>query len=373
MTTKKQHFVPRFYLKNFTDTPKRIGVHNFKNEKTVKSSNLYNQCQKDFFYDKDNVIEDNLAKLEREVANLLRRIIEEEHLSVLTNYELFNILFFVILQNSRTEVSSDKVSQLGEVFIDKIVGEHKLKIEKGHIIAMRNSFMLTYIASDLKLALLVNNTQIPFITSDHPVSLTNPLFDRINKKALGGVGYAKKGLVITFPISSKLCLVYYDYNSYFLGRGRREIIIEDANNIKSINRMSASSCNENFYFDPELSDELINDIVSSSKWKNNKKHNVTSVEYTEKLLDDTIHSRLLSRSIPDYREFSLSGIMKINKKGLIFIKHSKIKPNIINTKEGVRDLNWVNLIKNFYDEVNRGWYKETELYKYIEKNKLPYS
>lgn len=367
MTTKKQHFVPRFYLKNFSGTPKTIGMYNFKNSKIIKPSNLYNQCQKDFFYDSDNAIENHLSILERDAAELIRKIIQARSLSILTKDELYNLLFFVILQNSRTEVSSNKISQLGHLLLDEIVGEHDLDVKNGHIIAMQHSFMLTYIASDLKTALLVNKTKIPFITSDHPVSLTNPLFDRVNNKSLGGIGYAKKGLIITFPISSELCLIYYDYNSYFFGKGSLDIIITDINNINSINFLSASSCNENFYFDSLLQDDLIKNIVCNARWKNNKKYNSAKIEYTKKLSDDTVRSLLVSSSVPEYRNFSLNDVMKLNKKGKIFIKYSKENPDSINTKEGIREPNWVNIIHNFYNEVSQGIYEQHELYNYIEK------
>lgn len=370
MNVKKQHFVPRFYLKNFTNNPKEIGVYNFKNKRLVKSSNLYNQCQKDFFYDNDNVIEKNLSVIEKDVSELLKKIIKDKSLSVLSNEELYNILFFVVLQNSRTEVSCDKISQLGHAFFDKVLSDKELRIGKGHILAMKYTWMLTYISSDLKLALLINETQIPFITSDHPVSMTNPIFDKINSRSLGGTGYAKKGLIIAFPISSKLCLIYYDDNSYFFGRGESDIVIKNINNIRSINKLSASSCNENFYFDPMLSDDVIMNIVSESTWKKNKKYNLTSIESTECLTNDTIGLRLHSSSIPEYRGFLLNGVMKINKKGIRFIKEAERDSMIINKKEGVRCLEWVNLIKSFHDEVKKGAYKHNDLHKFIEDKKI---
>lgn len=347
-------------------------MYNFKKNRIAKSSNLYNQCQKDFFYDNDNVIEKNLSILEMDAAKLIKKIIKTESISTLTTNELYNILFFVILQSSRTEVSSNKVSQLGKVFLDSIVGDDKLKIEKGHVLAMEYTWMLTYIASDLKLALLINQTEMPFITSDHPVSLINSVFDKIDNKSLGGTGYAKKGLIITFPISSKLCLIYYDYGSYFFCKGENKIIINNIDNVYSINRLIASTCNENFYFEPLLSDEFIINIISNSKWKGNRKYNSTSIENIEKLINDNSKLRLRSGSIPEYRNFSLNGIMKINKKGRRFIEQCERDKNIINTAEGIRSVYWVNLVNDFFDEVKKGKYKQNEIYKYIEDKELSY-
>lgn len=47
---KKQHFVPRFYLRKFSADGRSVNIWNLTNEKRIQGANLKNQCYKDYFY-----------------------------------------------------------------------------------------------------------------------------------------------------------------------------------------------------------------------------------------------------------------------------------------------------------------------------------
>jgi hypothetical protein len=78
---KNQHYVPRFYLKNFSDSDKRtINLFNVKNQECRLGASLKNQCYEPYFYDKEGGIEDVLGWLEDKASKIIRNIILTETL-----------------------------------------------------------------------------------------------------------------------------------------------------------------------------------------------------------------------------------------------------------------------------------------------------
>ena len=79
MTTKKknQHYIPKFYLKNFSfeNNNKQVGLFNVNNQKFIQRAKLKTQGSKNFFYGSDGFIEDSLALIENTIAKTIKRII----------------------------------------------------------------------------------------------------------------------------------------------------------------------------------------------------------------------------------------------------------------------------------------------------------
>jgi len=69
---KNQHYVPKFYLRNFSfqNNKKQIGVFNIENEFYFLKAKLKTQGSKNFFYGSDGVIEDSLSLIEGELSIL---------------------------------------------------------------------------------------------------------------------------------------------------------------------------------------------------------------------------------------------------------------------------------------------------------------
>lgn len=72
-TTKKQHYVPRFYMKPFSVIANRgtkkekvlISFYNFNKNIIRKNVPVMSVCAEDFFYGKDGVTENKLAEKEK--------------------------------------------------------------------------------------------------------------------------------------------------------------------------------------------------------------------------------------------------------------------------------------------------------------------
>lgn len=88
MSTKKQHYVPQFYLKNFSDESLQLYVLN-KNQKKIYKSSVRDICSKNNLYEikwqkkptgqeafiLKNSIENSLCEMEGRYANVLQKVI----------------------------------------------------------------------------------------------------------------------------------------------------------------------------------------------------------------------------------------------------------------------------------------------------------
>jgi hypothetical protein len=117
---------------------------------------------------------------------------------------------------------------------------------------------------DMGYKLIVNNTNVEFVTSDNPVVLYNQLLSF--RKAGNSTGLITKGLQIFFPISPRLLIVFYDMGAYRVSRNNKiEHDITDVRDVYNLNLLQACSCHENIYFMDE-------DIDTASLHKKARPH-----------------------------------------------------------------------------------------------------
>ena len=58
---KRQHYVPRFHLKLFSEDGVSINLFNIKTGKIIEKAAIKGQCQEDYFYGKDLKVETGLS------------------------------------------------------------------------------------------------------------------------------------------------------------------------------------------------------------------------------------------------------------------------------------------------------------------------
>ncbi|MEM9226806.1 MAG: DUF4238 domain-containing protein, partial [Verrucomicrobiota bacterium] len=71
---KKQHYVPKFYLRKFTNNDRLINLFNIDTESAVHGASLKHQCYKEYFYDKDGTMENMFQLIERDFSKLINTI-----------------------------------------------------------------------------------------------------------------------------------------------------------------------------------------------------------------------------------------------------------------------------------------------------------
>lgn len=235
---KRQHYVPKFYLRNFSfkkpnSRNKAHYVHFFdKPSESHGFDNIKNLAQEKYFYDiNDNqTIENRLSKLEYDASKIIKSIIDDESVELLEIEKTKAILaVFLIIQDIRTKKMREAPKNFATKVKSKILKEYggmgeklakdfEKAIKKEH----NKNFHLTWFFNKpalnsfsnmlfyKKWILIVNNNEIPFWTSDTPVVRFNP-FDL---SPYGNLGFMSAGIQLYFPLSPKLCLCLLDPKIY---------------------------------------------------------------------------------------------------------------------------------------------------------------
>ena len=104
---RKHHYVPRFYLGNFSATRRRsIHLFNIPSSRHVLNASLRNQCYSSRFYGDDLSIEHALAGIEGPTAAVIRHIITTKRLPSPRSDDHYTLMVFTITQRARTQMSA---------------------------------------------------------------------------------------------------------------------------------------------------------------------------------------------------------------------------------------------------------------------------
>lgn len=251
---KKQHYIPRFYMKNFAKN-KVFSVFNIKNRKIISPAPYKDQCFKDYFYGKDNILEDILAEKETKWAEAIRSLLEEEPLTP----EIIQLLKeFALYQQQRTNaMKTFNIQARKELLIEMATqiyihrgwkfdnAARKYCEERAKEDVAPSEYLLIaekmqkYI-EDLGLLVVTYNTTNKLISSDMPVISINPFYPP-------NIGYSVMGLIILFPISPHKLVVIYDDKMYPKFKGTQYTILNNEKEVINLNVLQLISAESILY------------------------------------------------------------------------------------------------------------------------------
>lgn len=78
---KRQHYVPRFYMREFADSNKKFSVLNLKTGERIEKVSYSSQCYKDYYYGSDGIWEEQLGEMENKWADVIRSILSYKALT----------------------------------------------------------------------------------------------------------------------------------------------------------------------------------------------------------------------------------------------------------------------------------------------------
>jgi len=278
---KKQHYVPKLYLKFFSNFNNRthIGLFNLRTNLYIKSASIDGQNQEDYFYGKESDIEDAFGDLETRTCNIIREIILTYNLPPKDSDDYCLLLEYVMYQQKRTKLSALKNENLQNQLTQMIlkdrfvptneIAEIKIEYEYPGLAGLEIVPDLISAVSDLKCKLLINKTKESFITSDHPVIKWNQFLNQ-RKYPEPRTGLAMKGLKLLFPISPNIILAYYDSEIYSLGN--EDIVVEIFNpkDVWILNFIQSISCNEVVFFNQEIDESYAKRLLTERKYLNTR-------------------------------------------------------------------------------------------------------
>jgi hypothetical protein len=220
---KRHHYVPQFYLRRFSDSGRFIECFVKNNRRMIPKAPIRGQCAINNFYSWNEEVESSLGFVEGRAASIFRTIDQECSLPPRDSFLWTELLTFIALQSSRTQLSGQDSDDLADYYGKLIVqmnpnyeGQDLSNIKIGArfpaalpMQAALNS--LPYIEK-LGRCLLRNNTNIPFFSSDNPVVFYNSRFSHLHD--IGVIGISSHGLQIFYPISPNLTIFLFDPDAY---------------------------------------------------------------------------------------------------------------------------------------------------------------
>jgi hypothetical protein len=262
---KNQHYVPRFYLKNFSDGDKRtINLFNLKNRESHAGASLKSQCYEPYFYDKEGGIEGVLEWLEDKATKIIKNIILTEALPDKTTQEFGVLLLYITTQDLRTKNAVTEIHELSNKMEESVcrenpdsdlqVIENYCKMLKEHTvpILLLTAADVVPMVYDLKIKLIRNESREPFITRDNPVAHYNQYMEPLSKRSYTAM--FAHGLQLFVPISPRLLLHLYDSSVYLVGKKNTQLIeISSEEEALKLNELQWMNALDHIYF-PNLSE-----------------------------------------------------------------------------------------------------------------------
>jgi hypothetical protein len=236
---KNQHYIPRFLLKHFSEEKhkKSLTLYYIKDKRIISNASIDGQASNDYIYGSDQIIETLLHRIETDSANAIIKLINNERL----NEDENNIIkLFIHLQMNRTPFNANVNNEIADLVFkniygsDTIYGNTKIKLKNPCHLSIFSGFATKSLLSDLSIALLENNTEIPFLLGQRPAYLINPyLYEK--KIKFWSQGIAVKGVCILLPISFQKTLIVYDKYTYKIIKNNGKIEL-NKNDIFNLNK-----------------------------------------------------------------------------------------------------------------------------------------
>lgn len=250
---KQQHYVPRCYLKPFSQggEGKSINIVNLSRVQAIRCCPVKGQCAKSYFYGEDLKLEHILRDIEGSYSTLLTKVLAEV---ALTEGELSFIRDFMFLQFRRTDMAIQRIREMSVNLENKVfenrewAREHLDTSDKSLIARSIELFVDTrHAVQDLKLCLLRNQTKHSFITSDDPSVLTNRFhLQRLKRTTFG---FASAGTQFFLPMSPRYVMVAYDKDVYTIpDKVGHVVALTDIGDVLAVNELQYLNAAENVYF-----------------------------------------------------------------------------------------------------------------------------
>jgi len=232
--TKNQHYVPRLLLRNFATEHKkvqRIHLLDLARSAFRPNQNVANVCSENYFYDKDNAIEQFLEQnVETPAASEIQALCSANPIIDATPSR--ELARFISVQIART---AEALNQF-QVFLNgmtktmfremaRLNGFDENAAEKVRLVPTEPSLVSSRLAlngciawlliHDLKQHLIINESPNEFLISDHPIVQSNLYLYGLNVLNSGSLSVG--GVQIFLPISTRRLLCLYDSQMYKYG------------------------------------------------------------------------------------------------------------------------------------------------------------
>lgn len=340
---RQQHYVPKFYLRNFSVRGDGKNLVLFQPQKLlfVPSAPLKSQCCRPFFYGRDGQIEDDLSHIEGEATTLLRTICELSDLPPRQSQDWFKLLHFLLLMCSRNPVPAEQhvisnaqlYQVLNELSQGAIAPDPTITPEEALRMALKQVEMDVLFCKDLWMKLIVNNTKIPFITSDYPVVRYNQYLEG-RKWPSAHTGLGLVGLQFFWPLNPRLQLVVYDGLTYKVG-SKREVAVSlsRSEDVNQLNLLQMLNCDRVVYGNELAEKRYFNQLAAQAAIYSETNRPKTEVVPLTLIIDgERRQQEAIRQMAPSWKinmDLSVINLTKRSKHAVFTNKLSQLRPAIL--------------------------------------------
>ena len=250
-SNKNQHFVPRAYLKPFSQgqSGKAINVFNIDRLCSIQNAAVKHQCSGDYFYGEDLRVEKWLQNFESRYAQMIREIHQPGY--SLTVEHATQLKKFWLIQYLRTDAASRRTVEMTTEVEDAAgvaAQQFKLNIKEAVQIAMGIFPQVEHVIDDLKICLVRNRSLQPFITSDDPAILTNRWYSYDRRTIGESPGLISAGALLLLPLSSEILCLGFDDGLHQIITSNGWFTTKRDSDVQSFNQHQLINCQANIYF-----------------------------------------------------------------------------------------------------------------------------
>ncbi|WP_145142367.1 DUF4238 domain-containing protein [Paenibacillus sp. Y412MC10] len=264
----RQHYVPKFYLRNFSDNERAIDTFNLTNSKYIKNASIKDMCQKHNFYGADNKVENFLADVESEASSIIKNVLKTDDFpEVLKDY--IHLFEFILISEARNLKIAETNNYFADFLLKQMLEHHpdakdidlnelKIELNEPATTPIASAIEGTKLILDLEPLLIIEKTggTRSFITSDNPMIRYNSFY--LHKRYPGGYGYMDRGAQFFFPISPSKCILLYDFNAYDIpGKQGNILYLNRARDVDQLNELFFLNAYNNVFFNQRVRKDYI--------------------------------------------------------------------------------------------------------------------
>ena len=255
-TNKNQHFVPKAHLKPFSldQAGAAINVFNLDSGKAIPRAPVKSQCSRDYFYGRDEQLEKAIQFVEGSYALCVASLADGAD-RVLPGHEVV-LRRFAYLQHVRTEAAARRSAEFAFA-MSSVKGSDieqppfRDALYAAVIDAMRHYAESMEIVDDLKVRVVRNRTNRPFITSDDPAILANRWHQRDARTTDRSFGIGSAGAILFLPLTPSLLALLFDGDVYSAEHVGGWVDVTSTDDVDACNLHQALNCVANLYFGRE--------------------------------------------------------------------------------------------------------------------------
>lgn len=280
-SNKNQHYVPRCYLRAFTDNGngKTINLFNIDRQKVICTAPVRHQCAGNYFYGDNQSLEDYIQAFENKYAIILHRIVQDSY--VLAREDSLFLRRFWLLQYLRTDAAAKRAAECANEFADALtisIPEWRYEVKKAVLHAMLTFIEEENIMDDMSACLVRNSSRVPFITSDDPAVLSNRLYLEGFSPFGKSFGLSQSGNIIFFPLTPSILFLGFDQNIYTLRnrKGWREL--QSDTDAWAYNHHQMLNCRVNLFFrENSFASEIVREFAEISERRIPVRHRIETL------------------------------------------------------------------------------------------------